>query len=164
MVTKATRSTFTSMKRTIPVGTATELNGHPYIAGLMPAIEAAEEAGIPVPSGRRVLVATFAWFISFASSYYWGIQAIAWMIAVAATATTSQFLLFLVAFIGGVIAIFTAFTLAGSAFNAVLSFDVHSALAVGHDVRDAAKRRVSLVRGWFKRSDDEYVHEVRAAA
>lgn len=99
--------------------------------------------------GKRVLIASVAWLLTYATSFYWGYNVALWLTAATYLLTTSMFLAYLVAFVMAVAAFIGAFTAAGTVGKFILTFDTAKAVDTGRDLRIAAARKVSLVRGWF---------------
>lgn len=110
-------------------------------------------AQLNVPTERRRAVATVSALLLGASSYYWGIQVTGWLMAGALTFTGSAFIAFMIAVIGTVAAFASAWSLGARTYKFVCDFDVEAAQATGQAIKDAARSKVSLVRGWFARND-----------
>lgn len=105
--------------------------------------------------GKRVLIASVAWLLTYATSFYWGYNVALWLAAATYLLTTSVFLAYIVAFLASVVALIGAFTAAGTVGKFILTFDTAKAVDTGRDLRIAAARKVSLVRGWFTPASTE---------
>jgi hypothetical protein len=106
------------------------------------------------PSGTRQLIGTLAWMLTYASSFYWGLVLTDMLLVAAAAFTSSGFLLFLVAFVGLMMAVVGGISLASSAYKFVIEFNPGTFAAIGHDIKASTKSKVSLVRGWFTNTNE----------
>ncbi len=105
--------------------------------------------------GKRVLIASVAWLLTYATSFYWGYNVALWLTAATYLLTTSVFLAYLVAFVMAVAAFISALIAAGHVGKFILTFDTAKAVDTGRDLRIAAARKVSLVRSWFTPASTE---------
>lgn len=105
-----------------------------------------------VPSSTRKLVASIAQFAMFSTSIYWGIQAVGLVTLVATIFTGSAFIGFCLALITSWLALSAAWNAGVVVAEIVLGFNANTLADTGKELRDSAKRKVSLVRGWFKPS------------
>lgn len=106
---------------------------------------------IKLPSGTRLLVSTVVGILSYASAV-WFVAPVIDVIVMSATAFTgSVFIGYLLAVLAWFLAGFAAAYLGYKAFSTAMSFDTGKAMAMAAEMRDASKRRVSQVRGWFAR-------------
>lgn len=110
-------------------------------------------ARISVPSHTRQLVASVSQLIVFSASFYWGVYATGWLMFVAATATTSAFLTFVVGLVTTLLALKASWDASTAAAEFISNFKLENAADIGRDLRIAAAKRVNLVKGWFKRDD-----------
>jgi hypothetical protein len=106
-----------------------------------------------MPSQTRVLVSKVAQFLSFSTSIYWGVQATGLLVIVATAFTGSAFIGFCIALITSWLAISAAWETGVFIRELVLGFNTNTLADTGRDIRVAAARKVSLVKGWFKRDD-----------
>jgi len=113
-----------------------------------------------LPQGKRLVLATLGWLVTYASAFYWGVQLVDIALIALATVSASAFLAYLVAFIGIVAAFFAAWLAAGKAFKFIVEFDVERMANIGRAIKDASVKRTSLVAGWFKR-DEPVIAEAR---
>ena len=108
-----------------------------------------------VPSGVRLVVGAVSRLLTFSVSIYWGLEATGLIMTAAIALTGSSF----IAFVVGLTALLLAFSAAWQAGSVIgdfiIDFDWKRTAAVGRDLRVAAAKRVSLVKGWFKRTDVE---------
>lgn len=95
-----------------------------------------------VPSGRRVLLATFIGMISGASAMYWSISLIEFAAFGAIALTGSSFLAFLIALVGLVLAVWSAMSVALKTFMFTVEYD-HA------EAKRMASNTARTVRGWF---------------
>ena len=110
-------------------------------------------AAFKVPSGTRFLLAACSGILAYASTLWFGMPLLEWAIVGAVSLTGSAFLGWLVYVFGLVILVVSSVVAGVKAYSFITNFDVQRAADVGRGVREAAKSRVSQVRGWFKRSD-----------
>ncbi len=106
-----------------------------------------------VPSSQRQIVAGIGQLLMFSTSIYWGIQAVGVLMTAAIVFTGSSFLAFVVGVMGAFLAIKSAWDIGTGTARFILSYDTDTVADVGRDLRVAAARKVSLVKGWFKRED-----------
>lgn len=108
--------------------------------------------GWEAPSSTRVLCATVtAFFTGYTVSY--SLATVAMLLSdIAFFYTASGFLSLLVALVGLFITVVVAIRAGVAAGKFVLGFSFSEAKESACVVRDAAKHKVSVVRGWFKRS------------
>jgi hypothetical protein len=104
-----------------------------------------------LPSGKRLLLSTIGALITYASTIWFAAPVIEILVVGAISLTGSAFLGFLVGVVGWFLAIWAGISAGCKAFGFLVSFDTDNIAKVGSDLRDASKRRVSLVRGWFAR-------------
>jgi len=102
-----------------------------------------------VPTATRVVVASVSHLLALSVTLYWGIEAATAVMAAAMILTSSVFITWVVGFIGLVLALYAALQAGSAIGDIVLKFDTKRAAAVGHDLRVAAAKRISLVKGWF---------------
>jgi hypothetical protein len=107
-----------------------------------------------LPTSRRVLVATLAGLLTYATSIYWSMAIVEWVAVGAVVMTGSGFLGFLVTVLAWFMAFVASLRLGYRVAKFVLAYEPSAYSEVAASIKDAAQRRVSLVRGWFKRSDD----------
>lgn len=105
------------------------------------------------PSVARQGVAVVAWLLSYASAFYGAITLLDSVVVAAMALTSSQFMLFLVVFIGFVVALIAAASAATLAYNAVMAFDA-----------GAIKRRVVSWRDGFDAWREERAAKAKAEA
>jgi hypothetical protein len=105
------------------------------------------------PSRARQLVASIGQLVSFATTFYWGLQAVGWLSAAALMFTGSAFITFCTVFIGALLAFRASWHAGTAAFAFVVEFDGDTINSVGRDLRIAAAKKTSLVKSWFQRSD-----------
>lgn len=141
------------VKATIPVGEANEVND-PVAAAMRDYSEARATlfGAVEMPSGKRLLVSTVIGLVTYASTIWVAIPVVELIVAGAIALTGSAFLGFLALVIGAFFAALAAAYGGFKAFSWSMSFDFGAAAQTGRDLRDAAKKRVTLVRDWFKPS------------
>ncbi len=106
-----------------------------------------------LPSGTRFLMSACAGILAYASTLWFGMPLVEWAIVGAVSLTGSAFLGWLV-YVFGLVVLIASSVIAGvRAYHYIATFSIDDAAATGRNIRDAAKRKVSLVKGWFKRSD-----------
>jgi hypothetical protein len=106
-----------------------------------------------VPTGTRFLVATATGLLTYASSMYFGMPLVGLLTMGAITLTGLPFIGLVVWVLGAFTMVLSSLVAGYKTFSYVLSIDFGHVADVGRGVRAHAKRRVSQVRGWFKRSD-----------
>jgi hypothetical protein len=106
---------------------------------------------VQIPSGTRLLVSAVAGLISYASTLWFAAPLIELAVVGALALTGIPFIGFLVYVLGLFAAVMASIYAGWKTMTFVMSFDIDEARETGRALRDAAKRRVSLVRGWFKR-------------
>ncbi len=94
---------------------------------------------------KRLIAANVLWLVSFGATYYWTASAVSTLAAAAVLLTGSAFIGFMIAFIGGCLAIWAAWRTARKVFGLVIEFDMGTA----QQVVDA---KASKVRAWFSAS------------
>lgn len=107
-----------------------------------------------MPSPTRQLIASIGQLVSFSASIYWGLQVTGWLMAAAITFTGSGFIGFVIGVVAAVLSFRAAWRAGTFVADLILNFDSGNAHDYGHELRVAAARRISVVRGWFKRSED----------
>jgi hypothetical protein len=107
-------------------------------------------SSLKVPSGTRLLVSVVAGIISYASTLYFAAPLIELVVVGAIALTGLPFIGFLVHVLGLFAAVMASIYAGWKTMTFVMSFDIDEARNTAATLRDAAKRRVSLVRGWFK--------------
>ena len=112
-----------------------------------------ESLGITLPTPRRVFVATFVGILTAMAAGY-AIGTLVDIVVVAALVyTTSTFLATCIWIVGIVLAIMAASRLGQAAAMFVLGYKPGAFADAGAVLRDASRRKVSLVRDWFKPVD-----------
>lgn len=133
----------TKSKATVKPSVATEHTEHLY----------AERLGALLPSTRRVFVATFvAVLTSFGVGYIVGALTDLAMTA-ALVYTGSMFLSTCILIMGIVIAIMAGARIGSAAALFVLGYKPGTFADAGAVIRDASRRKISLVRDWFTPAD-----------
>lgn len=111
------------------------------------------ELGIKVPTDTRVLISMVVGFVtSFTTSYY-GCSVAVWLANAALVYSGSAFLSLLVLVLGCIVAMVGAFRIGMAAGKFVLGFDMADVKSTAEAVTDAARSKVSVISGWFKRSE-----------
>lgn len=110
-----------------------------------------------VPTATRTIVATIAHLLSLSVTLYWGIEATTALMAAAFLLTSSVFVTWVIGFMGLVLAFYAALQTGNAIGQFVLNFDYDRTAAIGRDLRVAAAKRISLVKGWFTRATPEEV-------
>ena len=77
-----------------------------------------------VPSGRRLIVSALLGVITYATTWYVGLQLTGALVAAAALLTTSQFLIYMVTFIAMFTAFVAAWWLGSKVFDLAAEFDI----------------------------------------
>lgn len=122
----------------------------PQVDEAMKSYAASMEA-FKLPSGTRFIMSACAGILAYASTLWFGMPLLEWAIVGAVSLTGSAFLGWLV-YVFGLVVLIASSVIAGvRAYHYIATFSVEDAAATGRNIRDAAKRRVSLVKGWFKR-------------
>jgi len=101
----------------------------------------------------RQIVAAVAQLATFSASIYWGCQAAGFLMTAAIVYTGSGFLAFVIGFMAMFLAIKASWSACCEVARGVIEFNVDDASNIGRDLRVAAAKKVSLVKGWFKRED-----------
>lgn len=112
-----------------------------------------------VPSSTRLLCSAVAQFFTFAGVYYAGVQIVGVLTTAAIMFTGSSFIAFCVALLGCILLFKAAWHAGIAASNFILSFEFDDVASLGASVKDAAVHRVSLVRGWFKKTNTEVQYD-----
>jgi hypothetical protein len=146
--------------KTATAKAAAHVNGAPSADKLraenaerMARIHAIMGEAAPMPSATHQLIATIGQLVAFSASIYWGVQLTGLLMTAAIVFTGSAFLAFVIGVTTAILAFKAAWSLGTNVSRFILDFDVNDATNVGHDLRIAAAKKVSLVKGWFKRED-----------
>lgn len=113
------------------------------------------------PSSTRLLVSAVAQLVSFGLSFYWGVQALGWLMAASLAATSSAFIGLVLLFLGAYLTFVAAWRTGRIAEDIVLNWRFDSIADIGRDIRIGAAKKMSLVRGWFTPSDRIEVEPAR---
>lgn len=106
------------------------------------------------PSHVRMIVASVTQLAVFTLSVYWGMQAVGWVMAAAMLFTGSGFIAFVIALLGAFLTIRAAWRTGFGAAMIVTNFSFENVASIGSDIKAAAKSKVTVVTGWFKRNDE----------
>lgn len=110
-------------------------------------------ASVDAPTHTRMLVASVTQLLTFSVSMYWSVQLTGWVMTAALLFTGSSFVAVLIAILGLVLAFKAAWRAGFTAAEVVSNASFKTAGNVGASIKDAAARKVSMVRGWFVRDD-----------
>ena len=121
-------------------------------------------ASYNVPSKMRIAVAAITRLLAFSVSMYWGLEAASLLMVAAVSLTASAFITWVVAFMAMVLAFYAAWQTAAAIGQFVLDFKVENIRDTGRDLRIAAAKRVSLVKGWFRKPEVELELEPQGVA
>lgn len=138
-------------KKSIPVTSTEQVASDPMTryaeahAGLMDAFN--------LPTGRRLIVASVVSLLSYGATFYWTLQAIEIVSVIAVAYTSSMFLGFMISLLGFVLAFYAGMKISYFVFKRVVAIDMSKLTATGKSIKDASTRRVSLVKGWFTKTD-----------
>jgi Zn-dependent protease with chaperone function len=111
------------------------------------------DATIPLPSGTRLLISTIAGVVGYGTTIYMVTPVVVWLAGAAMALTGWMFLSYVIGLVAWAIGVFFSLYVGMKAFSTTFDVDFDRVASTGRTLREAAKRRVSLVRGWFKRSD-----------
>lgn len=112
-----------------------------------------EEDVIDIPSASRVFASTALGLGTYGASFYGTMGLVNLATTAAMTLTGVGFISFMVWFLGAVIAIVSSLRLGYFVASKVLGYQPGDLAGVGESISLAAASKVSLVRGWFTRSD-----------
>lgn len=108
-----------------------------------------------LPSGTRQLIAFVASFLTYAGLIYWGIQFMNVAMIAAAVMSGSAFMAFIVGLLAAIVIVHGAIHSSWAVYKFVLDFSFSNVASVGSDIKLAAKSKVTIVTGWFKRNDSD---------
>ena len=102
-------------------------------------------------NGRRLILATVGWLLTYAASFYWGMYALDIAIAALITLTGAGFIAFLISFIGIVAVMISAWLTASAVFRYITEFSIGDLRSAAIEIKDAGARRSALIFNWFSR-------------
>lgn len=114
-----------------------------------------------VPSNTRLLISAVGQLIGFGLSFYWGVQAVGWLMAATLAATSSTVIAVCLMFVGAALAFHAAWRTGRVVEEVVLNWRFESVADIGRDIRIGAAKKLSLVRGWFTPTDRIEVEAAR---
>lgn len=115
--------------------------------------EGLEALGFTLPSKTRVLLSVVASFLVTFTTTYFGCAVAEWLALGALFYSGSAFLSLLVLVLGYCIAMYVGYKAGMLACKFVSDFSTEAVSSAAASVQLAARRKVSLVRGWFVRND-----------